>query len=352
MTPEPELAQQLENRAIDIATLAFEDLIDSDSDIGNRFGSDARQLWTEHFAQKVMELSAALAAGEPRLFRDCMAWSVKAMQARQLQNDDLEKSTNSLLAALRQLLNDEQQRLITSYIDIAESELQLDTLANEILALDPGLETDRIAILYLQAVIVGNIHSGMDIVIDQVDNGMSVQDAYLKVLLPAQQEVGRLWHMNKLSIAEEHLVTSTTQRLMAVLAGTVAHGNDNGLTAIAAAVAGNAHELGIRTIAYLLEFSGWKTIYLGSDVPGADLPATVNCFDADLVLLSTSLSSQLKTLRATINQIRRDSNRPVKIMVGGNGFAGAPELWRNIGADAYAVDAEQAVALANTIIEP
>ena len=352
MATEAELAQLLESRAVDVATRACEDLLGRDRDLASRFGNEAKQLWTEHFAQKVMELSAALSAGNPQLFRDCMQWSVQAMQARALRKDDLEKSVDSLLTALTQQLNSKDLDIVTSYINVAQENITQEPLADSILALDPGIETDRIAILYLQAVVVGNLHSGMDIVIDQVDNGMSVRDAYLKVLLPAQQEVGRLWHMNRLSVAEEHLVTSTTQRLMAVLANKVAHDNDNGLTVIAAAVAGNAHELGIRTIAYLLEFDGWKTIYLGSDVPAVDLPVTVNCFNADLVLLSISLSSQLKSLRTTIEHIRSNARQPVAIMVGGNGFSGAPDLWRNTGADGYAADAQQAVALAGTLVEP
>lgn len=345
-----EVAKQLESNALIIARLAYQDLATKDLSIVQRLGDEAQTIWTEYFSQKVMELSAALMAGDPQLFRDCMQWSVNAMQARSLRADDLDLSIDSLRSALMQHLTSEQLQSAIAYIDSAQAGINIDQPIKEIIGLDPGTECSRIALHYLQAVVVGNIHSGMDTIIDQVENGLSVEDAYLKVLLPAQQEVGRLWHANKLSVAEEHLVTTTTQRLMAVLAQMAPRSTENGMTVIAAAVSGNAHELGIRTITYLLEFLGWKTIYLGPDVPAADLPVTINCFDADLVLLSIGLSSQLKSLRQTIEQIRSKSQQPVSIMVGGNGFHGAPDLWRDIGADGFATSAEEALVLAQEIL--
>jgi methanogenic corrinoid protein MtbC1 len=254
-------------------------------------------------------------------------------------------------AALMQHLDSELQKPAIAYIDSAQTSINMKQSFDYVIGLDPGIQSHQLALHYLQTVVVGNIHSAMDSVIDAVENGLPVSDAYLNVLLPAQVEVGRLWHANKLSIAEEHLVTTTTHRLMAVLAQMVEREDNNGNTLVAAAVSGNAHELGIRTITYLLEFDGWKTIYLGSDVPAADLPVTINCFNAELVLLSIGLSSQLKSLRKTIEQIRDKSDRPVKIMVGGNGFAGAPHLWREVGADGFASSAEQALLMAQELVD-
>ncbi|MFW2404162.1 MAG: cobalamin B12-binding domain-containing protein, partial [Gammaproteobacteria bacterium] len=183
-----------------------------------------------------------------------------------------------------------------------------------------------------------------------VDEGLGVPEAIFNVLLPAQREVGRLWHVNDISIAEEHMVTMTTQRLMAVLASRAQRAPDRGRTAVAAAVAGNIHEIGIRALAYLLEFEGWRTIYLGSDVPKSELPAAIECFDADIVLLSLALSSQLPALRRTIEEIRSKTGDRVKIMVGGNGLNGAPDLWKELGADGYALTADAALAVAAELV--
>ena len=142
----------------------------------------------------------------------------------------------------------------------------------------------------------------------------------------------------------------TTQRLMAVLASRVERAPDNGRTVIAAAVAGNIHDIGIRAIAYLIEFAGWRTIYLGPDVPKSDIPEAVNCFDADLIMLSLALSSQLPALQRSIDAIRRRNGHGVKIMIGGNGLAGVPHLWQELGADGYAPTADEALLMADELV--
>jgi methanogenic corrinoid protein MtbC1 len=186
----------------------------------------------------------------------------------------------------------------------------------------------------------------MQLVLDAVKHGISISDAYLRVLLPAQHEVGRLWHLNELSVSEEHLVSYTTQRLMATLSNLAPRSADNGYTAVAGAVAGNVHDIGIRAISYLLEIEGWRTIYLGSDIPQVELPNTLETYQADVLLLSVALSSQLSATRRSIKMIRDNCPLPVKILVGGNGLSERADIWQEIGADGYAPDAESALALA------
>ncbi|ARN72933.1 cobalamin B12-binding domain-containing protein [Oceanicoccus sagamiensis] len=351
MTTNNDVAKHLENNRAAIAEFAFQHLSLADTTLQERFGDNTQSLWIDYFSNRVDELTAALIAGEPRIFLSSIQWSRQAMQARSLASDDLRHSVDCFRTALLQYVNTSEQSLINTYLEIENAIDDNDQPVADIRALDPGSHFKRIALQYLQSVVVGNVYAGMDTVIDQVENGLSVKEAYLNVLLPAQVEVGRLWHENKLSVAEEHLVTTTTHRLMAVLAQMEQREPDNGMTVIAAAVSGNAHELGIRTIAYLLEFDGWKTIYLGSDVPAADLPVTINCFNADVVLLSIGLHAQVKTLRKTIAAIRSESTRPTYVMVGGNGFTGAPDLWKEVGADGFATSADQALELANSLLD-
>ena len=183
----------------------------------------------------------------------------------------------------------------------------------------------------------------MEIVLDAIDDGMPHATAITDVLLAAQREVGHLWHLDQMTIAEEHLVTTTTQRLMAVIASKAPRTMDLGKTAVTASVAGNAHDLGIRAISYLMEMNGWRVIFLGPDVPRDNLPAAIHFFDADIALLSLTLSSQLTALQDTIATIKSTSDREIKVMVGGNAFRDAPDAWRKLGADAYAKDAQQAL---------
>lgn len=350
MQPAPDAARTLESRAQEIAAQTTKHLLDNNPQIRERFGTGAVGIWTEHFKQRLLELCAAMTCGQVEMFVSRVTWSRASMIARNVEVSDLDASLISLRASVVQFLPDAMQNAAVGCIESAIATIRSQADEPEGCTLDPGLMTERIALRYIQAVIAGNAISGMAIVTDAVDDGLSVPEAIFRVLLPAQREVGRLWHVNEISIAEEHMVTMTTQRLMAVLASTAERAPDRGRTAVAAAVAGNIHELGIRAISYLLEFDGWRTIYLGGDVPKSELPAAIETFDADIVLLSLALSSQVPALQRAIKEIRERAGDRVKILVGGNGLNAAPGLWRDIGADGYAETADAAIATAAELV--
>ena len=346
MSTNPEAARAIEHHAHAIAAGACEALLKEHADIDSRFGSDAQLMWTDHLQQRLMELSAALAAGDPGMFTSRLAWSRSAMRARGLTTEDLDASLAAMRATLAQQITDEAGAAALNYIDQAMRLLDDASTGRLDPTLDAGIALDRLALQYVQTVVAGNVLPGIQLVLDAVKHGVSITDAYLRVLLPAQHEVGRLWHLNELSVSEEHLVSYTTQRLMAMLSSYAPRKPDNGFTAIAGSVAGNVHDIGIRAISYLLEIDGWRTIYLGSDVPKVELPNTIETFQADVLLLSVALTSQLSSTERTIKIIRDDCRQPVKILVGGNGLAERPDYWREMGADGYAADAETALKLA------
>ena len=167
--------------------------------------------------------------------------------------------------------------------------------------------------------------------------------------MPAQREIGRLWHIGDVTVAEEHMVTSTTQRAMSVLAQHSTRKAPNGKTMIAASVATNAHDIGIRAIADLYQMAGWRVIYLGSDVPIEDLPPMISYFEADLLILSATLDVQIPQVFATIKNIRKRCEKQIKIMVGGYAFDQAPEMAKTVGADAYTTSVIAAVETGITL---
>ena len=124
--------------------------------------------------------------------------------------------------------------------------------------------------------ITGESSAVQTIVLDAVSRGLPIRDAYLRVLLPAQQEIGRLWHLNQISISEEHLVSYTTQRVMALLSTRMPRKPDNGFTAIAGSVAGNVHDIGIRAVVAEVRERLLLAVPARDDDPGSavDLPQT------------------------------------------------------------------------------
>lgn len=158
-----------------------------------------------------------------------------------------------------------------------------------------------------------------------------------------------MWHAGDLHIAEEHLITTTTQTAMALLRERGRPEASKDRTALLGCVAGNVHDIGIRVVSDFFEMAGWRTVNLGSDVPDEELARSVQRFDADVVVLAATLDPHLPAVQRAIQAIRGLDGQDVKIIVGGPAFENAPDLWRKIGADGYAARVEDAEALADRL---
>lgn len=343
-------AELLERGASGYAGFATNLMLEKVPDLKQRYQPDAFATWKTYMTQRLLELSAAVGTGEPLLFSSRVMWSRKAFLARNQQEDDLAISLSALKEVLGEHLPGPAGTEAVAYLDQA-----IDTLSSarpelEESELDPQQPHDRLALRYLQGVLEGNVAAAINDVLAAAGDGMTPMDVYLKVLMPAQREVGRLWHLGDLTVAEEHLVTHATQRAMAALVQSVPPEAANGKTMLAAAVAGNVHDIGLRAVSDVFQLAGWRTIFLGGDVPMQDLPASLTFFDADLLVLAATLSTQLPRIRYTISAVRDRADRDVKILVGGAAFDEAPEIWRKVGADGYGPTIDEALAVGAQLV--
>lgn len=73
--------------------------------------------------------------------------------------------------------------------------------------------------------------------------GTPVKEIHLHVFQPAQYEVGRLWQMNRITVAQEHYCTAATQLIMSQLYPHIFASVKNGCTLGATCVGGDLHEV-------------------------------------------------------------------------------------------------------------
>ncbi len=308
-----------------------------------------RATWKAHLTQRVLELAAAVRVGQPSLFADRVHWLRRAARARGLSEQDLKQALLSLRSALQVELADDVRATISPALDLAVGAFA-DSLAPEAVALDGAKPTDRLALRYLALCLEGSPHEAIELVLRELDKGSSPASIYTGVLLAAEKEVGELWHVGDVSIAEERIVSETTRELMALIVAKYAPARPVGRSLIAASVAGNAHDIGLRAVADLFRLAGWRCLYLGANVPAAELARAAVAFHVELVVLNATLTTQLKSLGEAIAVIRAHAPRP-RTLVGGLAFDGAPDLWRELGADAHAPTIDGAVAVGTALVE-
>ena len=107
-------------------------------------------------------------------------------------------------------------------------------------------------------------------------------------------------------------------------------------------VQGDLHDIGKNLVAIMLKGAGFEIIDLGKDVPPEDFVDTAEREDADVIGMSTLLTTTTPMMTRVIELLKeRGLEENISTIVGG-----APvslELAQEIGADAYGYDAANAV---------
>jgi methanogenic corrinoid protein MtbC1 len=333
--PNAAAAELLEASAAGYATAAASRLLAQHPSLDSRNGASSLTTWKAHFIQRLLELAAAVRVATPSVFVARVVWQHKAFAARRLDPADVQ----ACLAALRATLNEELPAASAKVVD-AYLEKGLAALETEIVLdpseLDPNEASGALALKYIAACLGGNPQAVIELVLNAVDRDTPIERTYIDIVFPALREIGRMWHGAEATVAEERVVSETTRRLMTLLTQAGSSSRDVGKTVISAAVAGNAHDLGVRAVADCFEVAGWRSICLGANVPVPEIAIAVQYFNADLVVLAATLATQIKSPQASIAALRAASGTNVKILVGGPAFAEAPDLWRTLGADGFA----------------
>lgn len=197
---------------------------------------------------------------------------------------------------------------------------------------------------YLSAQLKGQRQEALRLLLEEgVQAGLSVPDLHLKIISPAQREIGRLWQENRISVAQEHLATAISQLVMAQLYRHLPRDAPNGKRVTVACVEGELHEVGARIASDFLEMAGFDVEFLGANVPTDSLVKWVQDSQPDLLCLSATMSFHLGALTEAIERVRAVLPH-LPIAVGGHAFEWARGLEQRLGVTFYGKDAKALVA--------
>jgi len=122
------------------------------------------------------------------------------------------------------------------------------------------------------------------------------------VVTPWMHRIGELWAAGQLAVASERLSTMVlTQRLLTMLQATVPVVPAPVL--LCACPAGERHELGLLTFAYIMQQAGWHVYYLGADLPIHELQYACQHLQPALVALSLTHAADQHSCLETVQEI-------------------------------------------------
>ena len=204
---------------------------------------------------------------------------------------------------------------------------------------------------FTEAVLAGDARGAMVLVNSCMARGDSLVAVEVHVMQPALYRIGVLWQENKLSMVQEHLATAVVQSVMTSALLRTSAPAAIGRRVVLAAVAGNQHLLGLRMVADAFQLAGWDVDYLGANVPTTMLVEQVAASAPDLLGLSVAFAHQLPEVNATLAQLRaRCGDATPPVLIGGVAIRQFELLARSLGASAFGLDADAAVAEASRLV--
>lgn len=294
-------------------------------------------------------LSQAIAVESPPLFNNYVEWIQVLFKGLNIPVHELRESLTITIEVLGEHFPD-HTAFINRYIQMGLEQLDAPSAMPESYFYDSQPHV-KLARQYLGALRAGDRSTATDLILGAVNDGASVREMYLHVFQPSQLEVGRLWQINEMNVAQEHFCTASTQLIMSLLYPQIFKTPKIGRRLVATCVGNELHEIGLRMVADFFEMEGWDTYYLGANVPAGNIMQSITDRNANVLAISATMTYHVSHVVEMIEQVReKHASNDLKILVGGYPFNIDRDLWRHVGADGSAANAEAAIKTASALV--
>ena len=199
----------------------------------------------------------------------------------------------------------------------------------------------------------GDLAGGMALLGELRARGVALERIYLDLLAPTARHLGELWTADRSDFASVTIGLCCLQQL--VLENSHAfrpraqhRGAERRI--LLAPLPGEQHSFGLLMVGEFFRRQGWE-VCSATGATAREVVALTRKQWFGMVGFSLACESRLDSLAALIRDIRRSTRNPhIGVLVGGKAFLDRPELAALVGADATAVDGQQAVLKAETLL--
>jgi methanogenic corrinoid protein MtbC1 len=164
----------------------------------------------------------------------------------------------------------------------------------------------ELARAYAAAVLAGDEVAAEVVIREALDADLSIAEVDEEIIGPALWLVGDLWERGEISVADEHVATEISLRVLALEreARRVARVRPAYL-AMLAAPPGELHVVALRMVANVLGAAGYGVMMVGADVPTEALAAAAARYRPDVVCLSATMPASSDGLLIAMHEVQR-----------------------------------------------
>ena len=181
---------------------------------------------------------------------------------------------------------------------------------------------------YADALLAGDARAAEAVIREAIEAGLDEAVIDDQVIRPALVLVGDLWAEGRISIAEEHLATAISMRVLTLQreAFRVARQRASHRILLAGAQ-GERHIVGLEMAGSVILNAGYDVRLFGADLPVAEIATAVVRHRPEVVGFTTATAETAANLPAAFEAVRRVSPE-AGIVVGGRGVEDrAPADW-------------------------
>ncbi|MBN2806555.1 MAG: cobalamin-dependent protein [Prolixibacteraceae bacterium] len=172
---------------------------------------------------------------------------------------------------------------------------------------------------FLEALLNGNRDSCSALAHRYLDEHPSLTDLYEHVISKALYEVGRLWEINKITVATEHLATAIIEGILNELFEKLTAQKKFTKKVVLACVENETHQIGIKMVADVFEMKGWDSYFPGTGLTNSQLIDYMTKTKPDVIAISLSIYFNFHQLILLVTSVR-EHFPAIEILVGGQAF--------------------------------
>jgi len=162
--------------------------------------------------------------------------------------------------------------------------------------------------------------SGLDDALRRAASTMGVPAFIETVVAPLLRRVGDEWHAGRVTVAQEHLVSSLVHDIVAENMRSFA-ARSGGPRVLVATLAGERHAIGTALVGAAAAADGWNVLYLGPDLPATEIADAAAAAGVRVVAVSIVYVEQQRTVIDELRTLRSRLPHPVTLIAGGRGAA-------------------------------
>lgn len=200
-----------------------------------------------------------------------------------------------------------------------------------------------------EAVVKGNRKGIVEIVEKTKEQGSTPNEIIDTMLIPAINEVGRLFDENIYFLPQLISSAETMETAIAYLEPMLEKKGDgsDAVTIVMATVEGDIHDIGKNLVVLMLKNYGYRVIDLGKDVPADVIIETAKKENAKIIGLSALMTTTMMQMKVVVEKVKEEG-LDVQVIIGGAVIT--QSFADEIGADGYSKDAQEAVQLVKRLL--